>query len=118
MTPNPNPNSFNQAEQLDPTEPCGLMDLADPCHAARIGAEAALLADVNKAGREIREYLGRRRRAGPGTSSGGRCVCQEGTDLLPVEVSGGDPLDLKRQARARLGAILGHCRCEPGAVAA
>lgn len=118
----------------DLTGPAAPAELADtPCQVARIGDEAALLAveslcgdvdaEVRRASREVGEYLvGLRRRARVFRSAEGLCRCQGGASgagraphLLPVE----DPLDVRRQeSRARLGAILGHCRCEPGAVAA
>lgn len=66
--------------------------------------------------REIREYLARRARV-LGAAEG-LCICR-GADRAPHLLLVEDPLDLaRREARARLGSILGHCRCEPGAVAA
>lgn len=116
------PDPANPTDQADPGDLLDLADtsgLADPGHVARNGDEAESFADVGKASPEVREFLARRRRAWVGT-----CLCQgggaSGADraprLLPVEA---DPLDVKRlESRARLGAILGHCRCEPGTVAA
>lgn len=126
------------ADQADPTDlgevvvPSKPADVARPSQAADLGdpadapcravEEAALLADVRRASREVAEYLGRRR-ARVGRAADGWCLCQGGASddrpgsrLRLVEV---DPLDVGRQeGRGRLGAILGHCRCEPGAVAA
>jgi hypothetical protein len=126
--------SADPAELPDPAEstrPAGPDD-----HAGRVGEEAASLAvgrlsgdvDAELGGtcHEFGEYLARRRRREAVTSSAGLCFCQDGSSgadrppqLLAVEARLCDPLEVKRQmSRTRLGAILGHCRCEPGAVAA
>lgn len=117
--------SADPSHSIDLTSPG---DLADPGQVARVGEEAALLADVSRAGLVGEEAAlladvsraGLARRARVGASSGGRCVCQGSVEpLLAVGAHPRDPLDVpRRESGARLGAIVGHCRCEPGAVAA